>query len=73
MRSSKKPLKDANATKGKARYSNRTGECYIEEKPKEHKKATLHAMNNPGAMQPNESYAIMSVQQEADTSVSIET
>ena len=67
MKSSKKPPKDANATKGKARYSNRTRECHIEEKPKEHKKA---AMTNPGAMQPNESCAIMSVQQEADTVIS---
>ena len=67
MKSSKKPPKDANATKGKAHYSNRTEECHIEEKPKEHKKATLSAMTNPGAMQRNESHATMSVQQEADT------
>ena len=67
MKSSKKPPKDANATKGEARYSNRTGECHIEERPKVHKKPIVPAMTNPGAMQPNESYAIMSVQQEADT------
>ena len=63
MKSSKNP----NATKGEAHYSNRTGECHIEEKPKVHKKPIVPAKTIPGAMQPNESYAIMSVQQEADT------
>ena len=68
MKLSKKPPKDANATKGEAHYSNRTGECHIEEKPKVLKKpiAPAKTIAIPGAMQPNESYAIMSVQH-ADT------
>ena len=67
MKSSKKPPKDANAIKGEARYSNRTGECHIEGKPKVHKKPIVPAKTKPGAMQRNESYGIMSVHQEADT------
>ena len=34
---------------------------------KVHKKATVPAMTNAGEMQPNESYAVMNIQQEADT------